>query len=185
MDNILENFKVGVWGNKAPKNKMWNKWVHRNLSDNHCSECLMLDGCWFEKEKTPKHPHHLFCHCALDNLPYSDVLNNATAQSAYSKYDPYLFDTNGEYGHGKDELFKSLGFSVEDSEYLKSEIEKQGLEKYISGEYILGKLNDKGQRISITIGIERKDKNGVATFESGWMVYPNGNIKLTTPYGGK
>ena len=59
------------------------------------------------------------------------------------------------------------------------------LRKCLRGEYTLGKLNDKGQRISITIEIERKDKNSTVTFLSGWMVYPNGKIQLITPYGGK
>ena len=90
----------------------------------------------------------------------------------------------GEYGHGKERLFKAWGYTVNDSEYLKKEIEKQGLQKYILGQYTLGKLNRDGQRISITIEIMRKDKNDVVTFVSGWMVYPNGHIQLTTPYGG-
>ncbi len=154
------------------------------MRKNHCPECLKLNECWFEKEKTPKWPHHLFCHCVLENLSCDDVFMKSSADSAYSKFNPYLFDVNGVYGHGKDKLFESWGYSVMDSEYLKSEIEKQGLEKYISGEYVLGKLNDKGQRISITIEIKRKDNNAMVKFLSGWMVYPNGHIQLTTPYGG-
>jgi hypothetical protein len=44
------------------------------------------------------------------------------------------------------------------------------------------KLNNNGQRINIVVKIPRKDKNGDATFTTGWMVYPNGKIKLITPY---
>ena len=65
------------------------------------------------------------------------------------------------------------------------EIEKQALEKYINGEYTLGKLNDKGQRFSIKIEIPRKDTGNKVSFVTGWMVYPNGHIQLTTPLGGK
>ena len=61
-----------------------------------------IDGCWFLKEKTPKWPHHPFCHCILEDIPYNDVLTKGSSDSAYSKFDPYLFDTKGEYGHGKD-----------------------------------------------------------------------------------
>lgn len=184
MDYLSEVLRAAIWGEQLPEAPKWNKWLHRNLSDNHCEECLMLHECWFENEKTPKWPHHPFCHCVLEDISYNDVLTKSSVDSAYSKFDPYLFDIKGEYGHGKDKLFKSWGYSVKDSQYLKSEIERQGLEKYISGEYTLGKLNDKGQRISITIEIERKDKNSTVTFLSGWMVYPNGHIQLTTPYGG-
>ena len=52
---LNELFSAGVWGEKTPAAPKWKKWIHRNLSDNHCLECLMLDGCWFLKEKTPKH----------------------------------------------------------------------------------------------------------------------------------
>ena len=65
------------------------------------------------------------------------------------------------------------------------EVEKQALEKYVSGDYMLGKLNQDGQRISIRVEIPRKDKSETVSFVTGWMVYPNGHIQLTTPYGGK
>lgn len=52
MSFLNELFSAGVWGEKASTEPKWNKWLHRNLSDNHCPECLMLDGCWFLKEKT-------------------------------------------------------------------------------------------------------------------------------------
>ena len=72
-----------------------------------------------------------------------------------------------------------------DSDWLKEEIEKQALEKYVSGDYMLGKLNQDGQRISIRVEIPRKDKSETVSFVTGWMAYPNGHIQLTTPYGGK
>lgn len=64
-------------------------------------------------------------------------------------------------------------------------MERQAREKYISGEYTLGKLNIFGQRTNIVIEIPRKDGSGTVTFTSGWMVEPNGKLKLNTPYGGK
>lgn len=65
------------------------------------------------------------------------------------------------------------------------EVEKQVLEKYVSGDYMLGKLNQDGQRISIRVEIPRKDKSETVSFVTGWMVYPNGLIQLNTPFGGK
>ena len=88
-------------------------------------------------------------------------------------------------GKGKDKLFKSWGYSVEDSKYLKSEIEKQAKEKYKNGDYVLGKLNKDGQRLSIKIEIARKDTESKVSFTTGWIVCPNGHIQLTTPLGGK
>jgi hypothetical protein len=113
------------------------------------------------------------------------VLESAAAKSQYSKFVPYLFNTTGIYTHTKEKLFAQWGYTVEDAKWLQVEMERQALEKYLSGEYTLGKLNDKGQRISIRIEIPRKTGEGTVSFESGWMVYPNGLIQLTTPYGGK
>lgn len=185
MDLLKELFSAGVWGEKLPKIPEWVKWVHRNLSENHCPECLKLDNCWFSKSKSPEHPHHPFCHCLLESLPYEEVTNKAVAKSDYSKFDPYLFNPDGKYPHSKEKLFESWGYTITDAKWLQEEIEKQGLDKYIKGKYELGKLNDKGQRISIRIEIPRKNKSENVNFVTGWMVYPNGHIQLTTPYGGK
>lgn len=162
----------------------WNMWVHQNYGITHCKVCLALDRRWFKKEKTPKMKHKL-CHCVLEDVPYFDVLTKCTSNSAYGKFDPYLFDVHGEYKHGKDKLFKAWGYTVEDTMFLKAEMEKQGLENYVNGNYELGILNDKGQRISIRIEIARKDTGEMVSFLTGWMVYPNGHIQLITPYGGK
>lgn len=140
---------------------------------------------WFEKYHTPTWPHHPFCHCTLDPIDYAVVITDAAAVSDYSKFVPYLFNTNGGYTHNKEKLFKEWGYTAEDSEWLKAEIERQACEKYISGDYKSGKLNDKGQRISIRITIPRRDTGTEVSFITGWMVYPNGRIQMTTPYGGK
>ena len=91
----------------------------------------------------------------------------------------------GKYPHKKEKLFNEWGYTVEDAKWLQREIEKQGLEKYINGDYVLGKLDYNGQRVSIRVVIPRKDKAGNVSFITGWMVKPNGKIVLATPYGGK
>lgn len=65
------------------------------------------------------------------------------------------------------------------------EIGRQGQEKYVQGEYELELLNAQGQRINICVEIPRKDASGTVSFVTGWMVYPEGKIRLVTPYGGK
>ena len=72
-----------------------------------------------------------------------------------------------------------------DSQYLQPEFIKQARISYSVGEYDLGKLNDFGQRIKIEITLKKKNKDEYVTFVSGWMVYPDGKIILTTPYGGR
>lgn len=163
----------------------WVKWVHHSEGKTHCSECLMLDGCWFAGDTHPPCPHHPYCHCTLEPIDYALVLVNAVANSDYSKFDPYLFNTTGTYPHNKEKLFKERGYAVEDARWLQAEIERQAREKYIAGEYELGKLDIYGQRINIIIEIPRRDREATVTFVTGWMVEPNGKLKLNTPYGGK
>lgn len=170
---------------KAENGPRWIQWTHNLEGKTHCRECLKLDGCWFQWDRTPKWPHHPGCHCTLDPIDYALVQSNAAAHSDYSKFDPYLFNTTGIYTHNKENLFKEWGYTVEDASWLQAEIERQSQEKYISGEYRLGKLDDKGQRISIRVTIPRKDTGFSVSFLTGWMVYPDGRIHLTTPYGGK
>ena len=82
-------------------------------------------------------------------------------------------------------MFESWGYSIGDSQWLQEEFERQALDKYVSGEYTLGVLDKFGQRIHIRIEIPRKDNADIVSFYSGWMVHPDGQIKLNTPYGGK
>lgn len=60
-----------------------------------------------------------------------------------------------------------------------------GQEKYAKGDIALGELNSDGQRIMIEIVLPMKNKIGTIKFVPGWMVYPDGVIKLTTPYAGR
>ncbi len=183
MDYFSQVVNAANSGKPIPAEPKWNKWIHRNLSDDHCPKCLKLHECWFLEEKTPKWPHHPFCHCILEEVPYTKVMYNCTSDSAYSKFDVYLFNTEGRYGNDKKDLFELWGYTVEDIPYLKREIEKQGLQKYINGEYILNKLDHNGQRINTRIEIPRKNGSGTVSFFAGWMIYPDGHIQLATPYG--
>ena len=89
------------------------------------------------------------------------------------------------YTHNKEKLFAKWGYTVEDAQWLQAEIEKQAREKYLSGEYKLGKLNEQGQRISIRITIPNRNGITNVSFLTGWMVEPGGKLRLNTPYGGK
>ena len=163
----------------------WIQWTHHSEGKTHCDECLKLDGCWFLESKSPTWPHHPFCHCTLDPIDYAVVLMDATTYSEYSKFDPYLFDPDNVYKHGKNRAFESWGYTVTDARWLQAEIEKQALEKYIAGDYTLGKLNEHGQRINIRVTIPSKVGTSEVSFMAGWMVKSNGKLNLNTPYGGK
>ena len=183
---ILEDiFTAALWEREPPAVPDWVEWIHISKGMTHCETCLKLDKCWFVDENKPLLPQHPYCHCTVNPLPLSRVLNESQSECILSKFNPYLFDPENYYKHKKGAMFESWGYSIEDSEWLRQEFKRQGLEKYVAGEYMLGLLNERGQRISIRIELPRRDKEGTVSFITGWMVYPNGLIQLTTPYGGK
>ena len=110
---------------KTAEQPSWVQWTHHSEGKTHCEECLMLDGCWFQEENAPSCPHHPYCHCTLDTIPYAVVLMNTTSYSDYSKFDPYLFDPENTDRHGKNRAFESWGYSVSDSTWLKNQSENQ------------------------------------------------------------
>ena len=174
----------------------WVKWVHEGTKpadtsaeksanvligaiSKHCAMCLNLNGCCFVVDKIPKLPLHHKCHC------YTTEISPITAKTEcpIEKFTKYVFVPS--LIDDKKQLFELWGYDIMDSQYLQQEFIKQAKLAYSVGEYELGLLNEYGQRISIEIRLKKKNKNEYTTFVSGWMVYPNGRIVLTTPYGGK
>ncbi|MEG1536288.1 MAG: hypothetical protein RR416_04890 [Clostridia bacterium] len=177
------------------ENDDWIRWIHEgtvpahsnveklaNIAlsisalGKHCSRCLNINGCCFPRNNMPQFPLHLHCHCRIESI----YKITAKAECELDKFTNYIF-----IDKGKKTLFKSWGYDIIDSEWLQAEFIRQAKEKYENGDFGLGKLDDFGQRINIVITLRRKDKIGMVKFTTGWMVYPDGVIKLTTPYGGK
>lgn len=174
----------------------WVKWVHEGTKpadtsaeknanvligtlSKHCAMCLNLNGCCFVEEKCPQKPLHQNCHCYTIDIPSI----TAIADCPIEKFTKYVFVSS--LIDDKRQLFELWGYDIMDSKYLQQEFIKQAKLAYSVGDYELGLLNEYGQRINIAITLNRKDNNGQVTFRSGWMVYPNGKIVLTTPYGRK
>lgn len=63
------------------------------------------------------------------------------------------------------------------------ESQRQAREKYISGDYTLGKLDKYGQRVHIQMTIPDKSTGEMRIFRTAWMAKPNGQLVLATPYG--
>lgn len=172
----------------------WVKWVHegtkpadsnaeksanvlRGSLSKHCAICLNLNGCCFAAEKRPSKPLYPNCRCFTVDVQSITV----RAECPIEKFTKYVFAD----GNSKKQLFELWGYAIMDSEYLRQEFIRQAELAYAVGDYALGKLDKHGQRINIQIKLKRKNKIGYITFTAGWMVYPNGKIVLTTPYGGK
>ncbi len=163
----------------------WVEWRHISKGKTHCPTCLKLDKCWFAKVNMPMLPQHMFCHCTVVPKSTLTVQREAKAVSPNEKFISYILDKNHPHNKGRAAMFESWGYTKKDSDWLAEEYSRQAKKKYVAGEYVLGDLNEHGQRINIQIAIPRRDGIGIVTFKTGWLVDPCGKIRLVTPYGGK
>ena len=170
--------KVFIDKNGDIKYHSWIAWVHVSKGVTHCPVCLALDKCWFDSEIMPQIPQHDHCHCTTKYIADPSPEKGATAECDIRKFRDYIFADKYAW-NGKRDLFELLGFRKEDSEYLKTEYEKQGIQEYCKSNYKLGKLNENGQRINVTIRFEKKGRS--IRFDSGWMVRPFGKLTINTP----
>lgn len=182
---------------KKTLDSQWVKWIHRgsapahtateknmnvinsSINPKHCACCLNMNGCYFVKDKSPENPLHEHCHCYYEDIGIPDV----AATSAIEKFTKYIF--NDTIDDGKKELFERWGYTFIDSSALQKEFEKQARLSYQCGDYVLGKRTGHGQRINVVMHLKRKNSGQEVTFDTGWMVYPDGKLLLITPYGGK
>lgn len=156
----------------------WVKWKHVSGGIWHCPVCLILDKCWFSNSLKPELPQHEKCHCIVEKISTPIPQNNTEAACDIRKFTEYIFSDKYSW-NGKRKLYESLGFTVNDSNYLKKEYEIQALKNYCNSKYKLGKLDSQGQRINIDI--EFMKNNRKLKFASGWMVRPEGLITNNTP----
>lgn len=106
------------------------------------------------------------------------------ATAPVEKFSEYIFKEGAT--HGKDAVFRSLGYSAEDSAQLASMWEEQAAAKYANGDFTLGKLDQWGQRINISIEVPGigSAAGTSSSMQSGWMIQSGGGIKLNTPFAG-
>ena len=175
----------------------WIKFVHEGLMpaytdkekkmnvelaelSNHCAICRNINACCFPKNNMPKYPLHPNCHCFLVDIPKPKT----SAECPRDKFERYIFSPKHE-DNGKLHKFIKWGFNSSDIEYLINDLERQAKEKYSDSDFKLGKLDEFGQRITIIVNLEDKVEKRIVKFKTGWMVYPDGNIKNATPFTGE
>lgn len=174
-------------------NNQWVEWDHAGVPNKpkelrdiirfvlsllgHCMNCTSLDGCYFLERNMPKLQLHERCDCKKIKISKETVNLTAKADCPIEKFTNYIF-TDDKKSKGKKSIYESLGFSIEDAQKLKYELEKQSLDNYLIGNYLLKNLDSNGQRLAIPITLSGK------TFYTGWMLEPEGKIRNTTPFGG-
>ena len=194
-------FDEFIYQNGEIVDNRWVKWYHFGVPDkegeerteirndleimNHCKPCSALSGCYFVKSKLPKKKGegdgllHSHCDCKLISIAKPITI---ITHCPIEKFSGYIFSEEYIF-NGKKKLFEKLGFSKKDSFYLKTEYERQAKEKYLNGDYEIGKLDKHGQRISITTTLNTSFKANINLI-TGWMIHPLGTIICTTPLGG-
>ena len=194
-------FDEFIYKNGEIVDNRWVKWYHFGVPDkegeerteirndleimNHCKPCSALSGCYFVKSKLPKKKGegdgllHSHCDCKLISIAKPITI---ITHCPIEKFSGYIFSEEYIF-NGKKKLFEKLGFSKKDSFYLKTEYVRQAKEKYLNGDYEIGKLDKHGQRISITITLNTSFKANINLI-TGWMIHPLGTIICTTPLGG-
>lgn len=106
------------------------------------------------------------------------------AVAPVEKISQYIFKEGAT--HGKDTVFRNLGYDASHSESLAHLWSKRAADKYAKGDYTLGKLDEFGQRINISIDLPGigEAAERISHLKSGWMILPDGSIKLNTPFSG-
>ncbi len=100
------------------------------------------------------------------------------------KFRDYIFKPGAT--HGKDHVFRSLGYDERHSGELATLFEQQAANRYANQEFTLGRLDQYGQRINIEIQLDgTRDYSGQKSYLiSGWMIQSDGSITLNTPFSG-
>ena len=105
------------------------------------------------------------------------------------KFRDYIFKPGAR--HGKDHVFRSLGYDGSHSEMLSVLYSSQAAAKYAAQDFTLGKADEYGPRINIVIEltVHRLTTKGHISGRSsyiipGWTIRDDGLVTLNTPFSG-
>jgi hypothetical protein len=100
------------------------------------------------------------------------------------KFRDYIFMAGAT--HGKDHVFRSLGYNQSHSAELAPVYEQQAALKFSQQNFLLRTLDQHGQRINIEIELAGiGEQMGLKSYLiSGWMIRGDNSITLNTPFSG-
>ncbi len=141
-----------------------------------CALCVALNDTVFKNNNKPEY-YHPNCKCKTKEYNLKEVKLDFPLR----KITNYLF-----VKPDKRAIMESMGYYPEDAEYVYNLIAQNAKNKFLKGDYSLGLLNDKGQKVNIVLEIKGKGikKGKVYKFKTGWTAYPYGCLHNNTPHGG-
>ncbi len=105
------------------------------------------------------------------------------------KFYDYIFKPGAT--HGKNHVFRSLGYNRDHSQFLSDLYSSQAAAKYAVQDFTLGKADEYEQRINIVIKLTaltmtiKGDVSSRSSYViSGWMIRNDGTLTLNTPFSG-
>ncbi len=163
--------------NASPENiETCNGTAIKDENTRTCVLCVALNDIVFKNNNKPEY-YHPNCKCKIKEDPLKEI----KLDFPLKKITEYLFvDIN------KKAIMESMGYYPEDAEYVYNLMAQNAKDKFSQGDYILGLLNEHGQRVNIILEIEGKglSKEKIYKFKTGWTAYPYGKLHNNTPFGG-
>lgn len=188
MNNIFENYEnvlnniidteEDCWvirHNVSPLNiENCNGEARRDDKTRTCEICVALNETIFRNTNKPNyyHPH---CKCKSEKVNLYDIKLNFPME----KLTGYLF-----VNESKSAMMRSIGFYPNNADELHQTICDNMKECFLANKYTLKKLDNHGQKIRIDYSIIGINDHAGQIFRchTGCTVWPNGTIKITTPF---
>lgn len=197
-DNVFGNW-IQIIDNKnnlTIEDYGYNTGVVDGTTDNHCTDCVAINKCYFKNEKdkkpsrTYKMPHayylsqdtlpglyHVGCHCEelSAELPNTDAIKLIVPSS---KID-YMYSKKASW-------IKAMGYHEPDYETFTQMLLQKTKEAYFWGKYYIVDWTKYGCKINLKIDVSGINEKIGKTYKiiTNYMVFPNGQLKMNTPIGG-
>jgi len=171
---------VQVEGTSSMDIKLHGGTAEHDAKTNACALCVAMNRCCFANEegKMPKIPQHPNCRCKANAVSVPRV-EDVTLEFPMDKINNYLFVRPDKLA-----IITSMGYTIDDSEYVYNEIARQAKDNYVRGNYEKSQHTINGFKVKIPTILRGK---GAASrkfyhFYTGWAIYPNFEIKNNTPF---
>jgi len=207
--NVFENVSVNAkallseWIQVSdPKNKLTiedfqDEGVDESKTNGHCWRCVTVNQCWFKNEEDKKPKEFDYSKYSLSDIPLlkRGLYHPNCHDKKFSINVPKLNQIQlkelrknfNDFFRRKKKIFYGIGYSSQDENELMNFVENVVKNKYSFGDYYFYKHWKHGFQINISITIQGKNqfKNEYKTFKSGYIIYPNGQLKIATIFAGR